>query len=332
MYSHKYTQMRRSSKRYHPQHLKRKQATIAISDTLATLMPSFLACIVVSIIAIILNFNIQTTTRVYQPSKDIDKSQLYIYSQIQPIIEVSDLIGIHNSQYKDTISEITANRQTNNLPVLNSSNETSSTKSVLYKTENKIKSVEISTEVNNNVHTLESQIGNSTINILNVTLKKFDLPNKYYSGLDFSSFQPYMAYTMITDKSSDAYKVVNDSKCYTDEYGLRRFKISDSQFKVNGQDDYVIALGTFYKPKGVVGNRYLIVTSTGMYTATTGDEKADIHTDNMNMFSRHDEHAGLIEWIIDNNKLNKDIKQSGTVTFGGPDILKGEILHIYSID
>ena len=48
------------------------------------------------------------------------------------------------------------------------------------------------------------------------------------------------------------------------------------QFTIDGQDDYMIALGTFYKEKGTAGNRYLIETTTGAYTAITGSEKADM--------------------------------------------------------
>ena len=179
--------------------------------------------------------------------------------------------------------------------------------------------------------TLEEQLGNNTININNNTLVRHDLPDKYYPGIDFSSFQPYMSYTRITNKQSDAYHIVNSENCYTDELGFRRYKTNDNQFTIDGQDDYVIALGTFYKQKGVVGNRYLIVTTNGMYTAITGDEKADIHTDRMNMFTNHNGKAGIIEWIIDNSKLNAKTRRAGTATVGGPDVVQGEIIHIYEI-
>ena len=46
---------------------------------------------------------------------------------------------------------------------------------------------------------------------------------------------------------------------WTDEYGLRRYKVSEDQFTINGKDDYVIALGTYYKEKGTAGSRYIIV-------------------------------------------------------------------------
>jgi len=161
---------------------------------------------------------------------------------------------------------------------------------------------------------------------------RHDLPDKYYPNIDFSSFQPFMCYTKVTNENAPAYDVVHSDNTYTDDYGLRRYKISDDQFSINGQDDYMIALGTFYKPEMVVGNRYLIVTTNGMYTATTGDEKSDMHTNETNMFSVHKNgQIGMIEWIVDWDKLNSDIQVSGTVTIGGPDVIKGQILYMYEI-
>ena len=180
---------------------------------------------------------------------------------------------------------------------------------------------------------LENNLGESVIMIDSHKLFRHDLPDIYYTNIDYSSFQPYMGYKMITNKSAPAYEIVNSNNSYTDELGFRRYKTNDSQFTINGADDYIIALGTFYKDKGLVGNRYLIVTSTGMYTAITGDEKSDAHTDSYNMFTLHDNgtKAGIIEWIVDTEKLEPDIKQAGTITAGSYEVLQGEILHIYEI-
>ena len=105
------------------------------------------------------------------------------------------------------------------------------------------------------------------------------------------------------------------------------------RWKHNNQDDYIIALGTFYKKKGLTGNRYLIVTTTGKYTATTGDEKSDMHTDKKHMFSKHGGKAGLIEWIVDlrSGKFPSIIKRYGSVTKGPIMAMQGKILHIYEI-
>jgi hypothetical protein len=181
---------------------------------------------------------------------------------------------------------------------------------------------------------LENQIGDDLIIIDDIRFIRHDLPDEYYPGIDYSSFQPYLPYDLITNKQAPAYDVVHSQNAYTDEYGLRRYyRDEETEFKINGQNDYIIALGTFYKDKGVVGNRYLIVTTNGMYTATTGDEKCDSHTDPMHMFSSHaDNKAGVIEWIVDKNSLNDNIRRSGTVTNGGPDVVQGEILYIYEIE
>ena len=162
--------------------------------------------------------------------------------------------------------------------------------------------------------------------------KKFSLPNSIYGdNLDFSYFQPYMDYRMITDSTSDAYAVVNNDAMFIDENGMCRYVVPDDAFSINGKADYVIALGTYYKPKGVVGTRYLIQTTTGAYTAITGDEKSDAHTDDHHMFVLHgddNQWAGVIEFLVQTDKLNSTIRRAGTVTVGPDVALQGEILSI----
>lgn len=181
---------------------------------------------------------------------------------------------------------------------------------------------------------LSTNLGNESISIgSNTTLNRYELPNIYYPGIDFSSFQPYMDYRCITNTSSPAYAVSHSQMAYTDEYGMRRYRTTEDQFTINGNDDYVIALGTYYKEKGTAGSRYLIVTTTGMYTAITGDEKADSHTDSRHMFSLHrDGTGGIIEWIVDQRNLETKMRRSGTITAGPIEPLQGEILHIYGIE
>lgn len=185
------------------------------------------------------------------------------------------------------------------------------------------------------VTVINENIGSDVIETDFGTLVRYDLPDVYYPGLDYSSFQPFMGYKHIKDKTSQAYHVVYSDKCYSDENGFRRYGTdSETQLTINSQDDYVIALGTFYKEKGTAGSRYLIVTSTGMYTAITGDEKADEDTDKYHMFSPHKNGtcAGIIEWIVDESNLNHDIKKHGTITKGPVEVLRGDILYIYKIN
>jgi hypothetical protein len=180
---------------------------------------------------------------------------------------------------------------------------------------------------------IESCLGNDTIEVEGSVLERYDLPSLYYPSLDYSSFQPYMDYRTITSTGSASYSISHSVNAYTDEVGLRRYEISEGQINIDGKDDYIIALGTFYKERGTAGSRYLIVTSTGMYTAIAGDEKSDVNTDIMNMCSSHGNgKAGLIEWIVDANRLDKNITLHGTITAGPVEELTGEILYIYKIN
>lgn len=180
---------------------------------------------------------------------------------------------------------------------------------------------------------IEELIGQNTFEFNGDTFNGYDMPNKYYSGIDWS-FEPYMDYQCITNKSSPAYSVSHSDNAYTDENGLRRYITGDDQFKIDGQDDYIVALGTYYKPKGECGSRYLIVTTTGMFTIITGDEKADKDTDDRNMFSLHADGtcAGIIEWIVDTSCLETTMKKAGTITAGPVEPLQGTITHIYRIN
>lgn len=178
----------------------------------------------------------------------------------------------------------------------------------------------------------------STINDTNITesssLVECALPSDYYNNINFSWFQPFMAYQKITDKTSPSYEICYSENAYTDENGFRRYKTNEHQFTVDGNDDYVVALGTYYKEKGTVGSRFLIETTTGSYTVITGGEKADEDTDELNMFSTHcdGDYAGMIEWIVDENTLHSDIKYAGTVTYGPVESMHGDIIAIYRID
>lgn len=182
---------------------------------------------------------------------------------------------------------------------------------------------------------INNSLGSSKMKIDNHSLTRYALPSAYYDNLDYSSFQPFMCYTTVTNRSAPAWKVLNSKNAYTDGYGFRRYKLNENQLSVNGKDDYIIALGTYYKKKGSAGSRFLVVTTTGMYTAITGDEKSDAHTDKMKMFSSHGKgKAGLIEWIVDQDSglLPRSILKSGTVTTGPIKEINGKILYIYKID
>lgn len=171
------------------------------------------------------------------------------------------------------------------------------------------------------------------ISLDGVELKKMSLPDVFYGDIDYSSFQPMEPYQMITNTSSPAYEISHGENAYTDENGLRRSRTNDSQFTVNGEDDYIVALGTYYKTKGTAGERFLVETTTGSFTIITGDEKADKHTDQMNMFTTHcnGKKFGIIEFIIDENAISSSIMSKGTPMNGPDENLSGEITAIYKI-
>jgi hypothetical protein len=180
---------------------------------------------------------------------------------------------------------------------------------------------------------INNNLGNDTFEVNGSVLTRYDLPTVYYPDVDFDSFQAWMDYSKITDKTSSAYAIAWSSNAYTDEYGLRRYVTTDDQLKINGEDDYTIALGTFYKERGTCGSRWLIVTSTGMYTAITGDEKADRDCDAMHMFTEINGRClGMIEWLVDTPVLDPSMRLSGTITKGPIEALQGNILYIYRID
>ncbi|MDE7346512.1 MAG: hypothetical protein K2N48_07205 [Muribaculaceae bacterium] len=178
-------------------------------------------------------------------------------------------------------------------------------------------------------------MGDTIIELSENTLVRMDLPDVYYPGIDFTSSQPYEDYSCITNRRSAAYQITRSDNAYTDENGYRRYTTTDNQFTIDGESDYVVALGTFYKPKGTCGSRFLVITSEGMYTIITGDEKDDRHTDEMNMFSRHGDNAGMIEFLVDSSTLyhaDNMAARMGSIHYSSIPELSGEILAMYRID
>lgn len=117
-----------------------------------------------------------------------------------------------------------------------------------------------------------------------------------------TSFKSYMDYRTITNKSSSQYKL--QEKAWTDDEGLRRIN-----------DDYIIALGTFYADK--IGRRVRITLDTGeSFTAIVGDFKANCHTDNTNRYtSAGNGSKNVVEFIVDTHKMNKKPKQMGDISY-----------------
>ena len=191
--------------------------------------------------------------------------------------------------------------------------------------------LEVASTVPTDEEIVNDHMGDSEIITSNNTLVKMSLPSAYYD-IDFSSFQAWMPYSSITTKGSDSYKFLHSSGIYYDENGLYRHQVDgNEEFTINNLDDYVVALATFYKTPHKCGERFLVVTTTGMFTITTGDEQANRDTDSHNMFIQHGNKASLIEYIVDTKNLHKSIKNSGSVTSGPVSAIKGKITAIYKI-
>lgn len=97
-------------------------------------------------------------------------------------------------------------------------------------------------------------------------------------------------------------------KCYTDEYGCRRFG-----------EDYVIGLGTFYSTD--IGDRFEITLDNGnTFTAILGDTKADKDTDISNRYTECVNYDGepcanVLEFIVDSERLEQGARDLGTLTY-----------------
>ena len=140
------------------------------------------------------------------------------------------------------------------------------------------------------------------------TLTSYEVPDGK------TSFKSYMDYRCITNKRSEQYKLQQD--CWTDADGLRRY-----------DDDYVVALGTFYADE--IGDRYKITLANDTtFYAVVGDFKANKHTDKTNRYTpTQDVGKCVIEFIVDTKKLDKSAKRMGDISYCGSKF-KGNIKKI----
>lgn len=195
---------------------------------------------------------------------------------------------------------------------------------------------ETSIIISQEVYVDDLVVRNSSRSVTSMTIngfpvQKLDLPSVFYENIDFSSFQPLEPIQKITDTSSSAYGICHSEGVYVDPNGLVRKEVNEDQLSVNGNDDYVVAMGSFYNTGGKAGNRFLIETSNGAFTVTIGDAKADKDTDPMNMFTLHNGKAGIIEFIIDNESIHPEILSLGTPMNGPDPTISGDIVGIYKI-
>ena len=136
----------------------------------------------------------------------------------------------------------------------------------------------------------------STEKVIKVEKPEFEIP----SG--DTAFKSFMSYRAITNTRSAQYQL--QQKCWTDDEGLRRLN-----------DDYVIALGTYYAE--YIGERFKITLDTGeSFTAVIGDFKADRHTDSKHQY--YDSGNGrknIVEFVVDTRELNRKARRMGDISY-----------------
>lgn len=115
-------------------------------------------------------------------------------------------------------------------------------------------------------------------------------------------FKSYMGFTSITNKDSEQYRL--QKECWTDKHGLRRC-----------DDDYVIALGSYYTSE--IGERFKITLDTGeSFTAVVGDFKADAHTDSLHQYTpTSDRGKCVLEFVVDTKALDSTAKRMGDISY-----------------
>ena len=134
--------------------------------------------------------------------------------------------------------------------------------------------------------------------------KNYDTPKpvEYAIPTGDTSFKSYMDWEAITNKDSKQYKL--QQECWSDDTVLRRH-----------EDDYCVAMGTYYA--SYIGERFKITLSTGeSFTAVVGDFKANCHTDNLNRYTpMSDNRKNVVEFIVDTNELDSTAKKMGDISY-----------------
>lgn len=122
--------------------------------------------------------------------------------------------------------------------------------------------------------------------------EKYEVPNN-------DGFKSYMGYTAITSTTSNQYKIQHEY-AYTGTYGIRQ---------VNGR--YCVALGSYFNVN--IGQYFDLILKNGIVIpCILGDAKADIHTDENNLFTIANECCS--EFIVDSSRLNSNAKTSGDIS------------------
>lgn len=105
-----------------------------------------------------------------------------------------------------------------------------------------------------------------------------------------SSFKGYMCLHKVTSRSSKQWEFLHSGKyeLHTDKNGILMY-----------ENYYVVAMGSYYT-NYKVGSTFRITLDSGVvFDVITGDEKADIDTDSLNMYRpKGSGHGEIIEFLI----------------------------------
>lgn len=116
-------------------------------------------------------------------------------------------------------------------------------------------------------------------------------------------------------------KFFTDYRCYnlwyTPHYRMQQMAWTDSQGLRRYNDDYIVALGSFYSID--IGDRFEVTLDTGTkFTVILGDGKVDVDCDNRNMYTpcldyNGNESANMLEFIVDEKALDPEIYDYGSL-------------------
>lgn len=159
------------------------------------------------------------------------------------------------------------------------------------------KAEEIIIPKNNQKSTINELPSGGIGEIIDHHLNSYEIENMYikYDVPSHKGFKSYMNYTAITNKNSKQYKLQQIAE--TDENGFRLV-----------EERYCVAVGSFCDMN--IGQYFNLILENGIeIPCIMGDLKADIHTDNDNIFTLSNKCCS--EFIIDRKMLNDKVKQSG---------------------
>lgn len=106
---------------------------------------------------------------------------------------------------------------------------------------------------------------------------------------------------------------------YTPHYRLQQAAWTDTQGLRRYNEDYIVALGSFYSTD--IGDRFEVTLDTGRtFTVILGDGKVDDDCDSENMYTPCIDYDGktaanILEFIIDKNVLDSEVYSYGSIDY-----------------